>query len=939
MRTAGHIGLSVWTVFLGVTCAVALAQPCPAAPPKNLARTAAITASSEFSRDYAAANVADGHIPGPMSHADVGKAWATKAKHTATLTFEWPEPVTVAEIVYWGRTAWEWEENFKACAVHLDGAERPAVEAALKAGHGPQRIRLPEPARVRRLTLDFASSYGGSNPGASEIGVYAAAPPEKILKGFHGPNEPAPTPVADSPDLARRLKAGELGFEKMLVIERHRVTSSHVYTYHCEGQRNGGGLYVYDVTTGDLTPLVDAPDGQILDCDVSWNGREILFSWRRGSEPYQVYRIGADGSDLTQLTDGDAFNFNACWLPDGGVAFLSTRAPQFAYCWTSPVGVLYRMERDGSRVRRLSANYLNDFTPTVMNDGRIIYGRWEYVDRPAIPIQGLWTINPDGTMLAQYYGNRVLGPATFIDPQPVPGSGAVLCTMTGHNGSCGGAVGLINPIYGDNTQAAIRNLTPEINHGRVDHSNNGPASGPYQTPYPLDETYFLVSYKGHVLVRDYEGTQTAEVLASRGIGWRNARPLRPRRRPPVRPSSVPDEPAAEEGGPWASVYLQDVHLGLGPHVARGEVKQVAVVQEIEKSRKADVARRAFGFQFPVVSCGATYAPKKVWGYADVAEDGSASFRVPAGVPIYFMALDKHGRAVQRMRSFTHFMPGEVQGCIGCHERRTESPRVSRLGTTRRPPQPLRPPEWDRRGFDYAGIVQPVLDAHCVRCHKPPDPPKGVDLTGDATDFFSVSYEVLARRKFDPRWGGRGYTRSISTYNGAERNILEITPKVWGSPASPLADLVLAGHPDADGRPRIRLTDAERRRLFAWIDLNVPYYGTSLARDYERQGCRRLYPPNLDKVLADVAGRRCAECHDGGKVPRKAWIRVARPQFNAFLLAPLARSAGGTEACGRAVFPDTSDPDYRAILETFAPVREALRQGSRVDIAAAVASGD
>jgi len=941
MRISGPIGLSARMLLVAAASVLALACPCPAAdPPQNLAPAARITASSEYSGDYAASKVADGHVPKAMSHADVGKAWCTKGKHAATVTFEWPEPVAVAEIVYWGRTAWQWEENFKDYAVHLDDAGPPAVKGRLKQGHGPQRMRLPQPVRARRLTLEFTSSYGGSNPGAAEIGVYAAKPPDKVLRGFHGPNQPSPAPVDDSPDLARRLKARRLGFTRIVAVERHRVRSSHVYTYHCEGQRDGGGLFVCDVTTGDLQPLVEASDGQILDCDVSWDGREILFS-RRRDRYYHVWRVKADGSDPVQLTRGETYNFNACWLPDGGVAFLSTRAPQFAYCWTSPVGVLYRMDRDGGNVRRLSANYLNDFTPGVLGDGRIIYGRWEYVDRPAIPIQGLWTINPDGTMLAQYYGNRVLGPATFIDPQPVPGSGAVLCTMTGHNGSCGGAVGLVNPIYGDNTQAAIRNLTPEINHGRVDHSNNGPASGPYQTPYPLDERYFLVSYQGHVLVRDYEGSEQATVLASRGMGWRNARPLRPRRRPPVRPSAVPQkekQDADGQGGRWASVYLQDVHLGLGPHVARGEVRQVAVVQEIEKSRKADVARRAFGFQFPVVSCGATYAPKKVWGTADVAEDGSASFRVPAGVPVYFMALDEHGRAVQRMRSFTHFMPGEVQGCIGCHERRTESPRVSRIRTTGRPPQPLRPPEWGRRGFDYAGIVQPVLDAHCIRCHQPPDPPRGVDLTGDATDFFSVSYEVLAREKFDRGWGGRGYTRSISTYNGAERNILQITPKVWGSPASPLADLVLAGHPDADGRPRIDLTDAERRRLFAWIDLNVPYYGTSLARDYQRQGCRRLYPPTLDKVLADVAGRRCGACHDGGKVPRNAWVRVARPRFNGFLVAPLARSAGGTEACGRAVFRDTSDPDYRAILETFAPVRAALEARSRVDLAGAVASG-
>jgi len=123
---------------------------------------------------------------------------------------------------------------------------------------------------------------------------------------------------------------------------------------------------------------------------------------------------------------------------------------------------------------------------------------------------------------------------------------------------------------------------------------------------------------------------------------------------------------------WATVVLQDVYRGLEPEVKRGEVKEICVVEEMRKAVRTDVKNRAFGFQFPVISCGATYAGKLVWGYADVAEDGSACFQVPAGRPIYFLALDAEGRAVQRMRTFTHLMPGENQGCVGCHEPRTRA---------------------------------------------------------------------------------------------------------------------------------------------------------------------------------------------------------------------------------------------------------------------------
>jgi hypothetical protein len=285
-----------------------------------------------------------------------------------------------------------------------------------------------------------------------------------------------------------------------------------------------------------------------------------------------------------------------------------------------------------------------------------------------------------------------------------------------------------------------------------------------------------------------------------------------------------------------------------------------------------------------------------------------------------------------MRTFTHLMPGEVQGCVGCHEPRAQA--VDRRPVAARLPDALRPPDWGEGvGFDYSTVVQPVLDRHCVKCHSGPEPPRNVDLCGDKTDYFSVSYEVLARgrkRSGEAEWDSP-FVSWIPTYNGMEQNILEVTPKAWGSPRSKLADLVLDGHPDTNGLPRFRMQDTERRRILAWIDLNVPYYGTSETAYPERRGCRQMYPDTLDKTLNDVAQRRCAECHKDGKVPRPSWTRIINPHLNSFLLAPLARAAGGTEACGRAVFAGATDPDYVAILRTFDPVTEMLRARPRMDM--------
>ncbi len=922
--------------------------------PENLAPRAAITATSEFSDRYTAARVADGVIPVAGGRNDAGGAWCVNgATHRdgADLTFTWPTPQTVAEIVYYGRTGWLPDENWRICRVFVDDATNAVADAAIKPGHGPQRIRLAAPVQATRLRLAFRGSYGGPNPGASEIRVFGAPATDAILGRFEpceadgGP--PSQPPIGLSETLAAKLRDGALGFRDLLAIRRHAVKPSHVYTYHQEGLTPGGGLYV--VTPGAdgaaRRELVASPEGVILDCDLSFDGREVLFSWKRTmAETFQLFVVGIDGTGLRRITDHDSNNFNASWLPGGDIVFLSDRKPAYAYCWVTSTPILYRCTRDGGGLTRLSANYLNDFTPSVMRDGRVLYSRWEYVDRPAIPIQSLWSIRPDGTGLAGVFGNRVLSPATFMEAFDVPGAGGrILCVMTAHNGPCRGALGLIDPARGANAQAAIVNLTPEVDIGRVGEGSGNHVRGPYESPYPLDAEHFLCSNGGALELRDFAMTGRAVVLpAEAGPGWFQARPVRARPEPP----GVARPAAAEAPEGWAELLVQDVYAGLEPAVARGEIVEIAVVQEVEKSRRADVNRRAFGFQFPVVSCGATYAPKKVWGFARVEADGSARFRVPAGLPIYFMALDAHGRALQRMRTFTHLMPGESQSCIGCHADRnsaTHPPAGSRLPlAARRAAAPLREPEWGVRGFDYASIVQPVLDRRCTGCHSATVRSGGVDLSSDRTDFFCVSYEHLARKGTGAeRWevGGHGpagmgtnrFTSWIPTYNGMESDILEIAPRRWGSPASRLADLVLAGHPEAGGRPRVALNETERRRILAWIDLNVPYYGTSESRHPDLPGCRRMIPESLEPVLKDVAARRCAACHEGGRIPREFFTRITKPEHNPFLLAPLAREAGGTEACGRAVFATRDDPDYRAILAAFAPLSELLARSPREDM--------
>jgi hydrazine synthase alpha subunit-like protein/F5/8 type C domain-containing protein len=955
-----------------------------AAGPENLAPKAEISANSEYSKNYLARFVADGKIPTAQNHQDLNRAWCVRGethRRGAEITFTWKQPVAVAQIIYYSRTAWFMEEGWKDYKIFFNDDTKPTVQGRLEMRHGPQRITVPKPAQVRQLKMQFTSSYGGPNPGASEIQIFSRTPSQKELLQFIKATNPdyVDVPSLDKeiePEDLRRLiqdmrdihglryqqyqnhlnqlkqieqaKAADkdiskkladlqrrillFDLDKLVVIRRHEIIASHVYTYHYEGFKAGGGLYITYPHEPEREPiqLVESPTGQILECDLSYDGQTILFSWRQTQEEgYHIWTINADGTNLKQLTEGPWHDYNACWLPDGGIAFLSSRKAQFAYCWHAPVGVLHRMEPDGSNVRLLSANYLNDFTPYPLDDGRIIYTRWEYVDKPAIPIQSLWTVNPDGTGLSVFFGNRVLSPGTFMEARSIPGTTKIICTMTGHNGPTRGAIGIINRDFGVNAQAAIQNITPEVPIPAVDQGNgNTGGSKQYSCPLPLDAKRFLVSARGPILLRTYSGDYQSVVLAKpdNGMQYFCAQPIRSRPRPPIIPTTLADSQQKDQ---YATVYLQDVYQGLEPQVKRGTVTRIRVIREMPKTVRIDPSLRAFGFQFPVISCGATYAGKQVLGEAPVEQDGSAYFKVPPHIPIYFMALDAEGRAVQRMRSFTHFMPGEKQGCIGCHEPRRHSGTTKPGLAYRRGARDLEPPEWGADGFDYARIVQPALNQYCIECHNP-DHPRGIDLTEDKTDYFNTSYDTLARENQGPK--GSPYVNWIPTYNGQEQNILEITPKAWGSYPSKLAHVVLTGHPDKEGKKRFEMDAKSRRRILAWIDLNVPYYGTSETAYPELTGCRRIYPEKLDKVLDDVAKRRCASCHTGGKIPRRIWTRITNPQHNNFLRAPLAKSAGGTEKCGQAIFRSTADPDYVAILETFQPIRNMLQEIPRMDMA-------
>ena len=280
--------------------------------------------------------------------------------------------------------------------------------------------------------------------------------------------------------------------------------------------------------------------------------------------------------------------------------------------------------------------------------------------------------------------------------------------------------------------------------------------------------------------------------------------------------------------------------------------------------------------------------------------------------------------MQRMRSFTHLMPGEVQGCVGCHEPRQQTPpRPLPLAALAREPQDLRPPEWGVQGFCYAADRPAGAGQALRRVPQPLTKDGGIDLSGDRTDYFNVSYEMLARREPGPdrqpvRELDPDLQRPGMEHPGDHAEVLGLAGQQ-------------AGRAGADRSSRTRtasrgcsLDEPQRRRILMWIDLNVPYYGTADTAHPDLPGCRQMYPAGPDAGdgrRLRPAVRRSATT-GSRQTMAKGWTpRTSRwrgehgradrePELNDFLLAPLAKSAGGTGSAARPCSPRPATPTTR-----------------------------
>jgi hypothetical protein len=674
-----------------------------------------------------------------------------------------------------------------------------------------------------------------------------------------------------------------IGFDDVLFVKRVPGSFSHMSDQNYGWwSRPGGGLYLLkNIRSG--TPSIECLTDDFSDQPGSFqrpalspDGSRILFSrcrhypWLaalkdkldKANVPedafYHVFEMNLNGRSVRRLTGGKYDNFDPQYLPDGRIVFLSTRRGQSLQAgrgsaqksWTQPdlpdcyvrcggdasrpvaVYTLHTMAADGSDPIAISPFEMFEWDPIVSRDGTILYSRWDYVDRDNMPYMSLWSIHPDGTHSRLIYGNYTRSPHCAFEPRPIPGSNKILFTASGHHSQTMGSLVLLDPSAGTEGDAPLTRLTPEIPFPEIE----GWPQAFFSNPWPLSEKTHLVAWGREEQVR--EGSQRSvnglgiylfdtdgglELLhRDPEISSMHPIPIKTQKPAPMLASPI-DWEAAQEG----HFLVADVYRGLHT-VRRGDITALRIVAVPAKTQP--------WMNQPTLGLTRDDPGKAVLGTVPVEPDGSAFFRVPSGVALFFQALDRDGMAVQTMRSATHVQPGQTLSCIGCHENRQNSPPAgSQPLAVRRAPSQITPgPDgsWPLR-FDH--LVQPVLDNKCVSCHSP-----------NSNDTEAAQFDLSPEHAYE------------SLANHGTPNLRDLVLKAYREgvssegeqPARQSAFLSLLTDPK--GHHDVHLDRQSLDRLITWLDTYGQRQG-HFSPDQERdlENLRELATPLLrERTLAE-----------------------------------------------------------------------------------------
>jgi len=759
----------------------------------------------------------------------------------------------------------------------------------------------------------------------------------------------ATTAAAKDTDRPQSLKPDELGFDKILFIKRPTFASDHFYTDFINGCerdqfRKDNGIYIYNIKTKTVTPVItaadmlartDSGDGIFYYFDLSFDAKRIVFDYKPSiEEGFRIWQCNIDGSNLRQLTftppdekgntieynlGDDLFNFHyddmhPCYTPDDHIIFTSTRCKYTTLCDYPGIlvtPVLHRIDLDGANMEKLTDSPVSEFCPTVMPDGRIMYTRWEYVDKSSVRIKVLMAMRPDGSMPEELFGLDHLDPAAVMYGRVVPGKpNLIACIGCPHcpQGSSIGELMLINTRKNVRTKEAVTRITKNVrmndepgwefwNGSSWKFDRSGRSGRLYATPYPVNATTFMVSCKYDESERwnelnaydlyliDTAGNHTLIYGEDDTSCWLPV-PLVARPKPPVIHGPRNPELAKKKR---AMCIVTDVYGGMDG-VRKGAVKYLRVNIVVSRPWSAHRIPLWGKNDAPVFSStgwrGASW-PRVQLGVVPVEEDGSACFVVPADKNIQLQALDENYMEVQRERTYFNMRPGEIRSCIGCHERRKSTPLNDKsksvpLALQKAPripgPQPGESAGvgkwagWGTNVIHYETDIQPIWDkdrpgGSCTSCHGETDAAGGLNLSGKLTEHYCVSYESLTRLGNPPT--GLGYpkwergTKYLGLIVGEvglheqeeDNNGAYFPPYTLGSHTSFLVGVLRGKHDDIlSEKHGNKLTKEELVQVVTWVDSNAQYYGTYYGKHHlayrNKSGFRRL--PTFEEAIDNTA---------------------------------------------------------------------------------------
>jgi len=683
------------------------------------------------------------------------------------------------------------------------------------------------------------------------------------VAGYLGKDGASATTVGQYIELCKERRAGRLAaFVKekpRIVFTKFRTLRPSFFAY-TEGQSDarheknffpGGQLSMItmDGIWAVEEVLINDSVGGFRDPDVDFDGKRVLFSWKKSDkeDDFHLYEIEMKTRHVRQITDGKGYaDIEPIYLPDGNILFNSTRVGTSVDCWYTEVSNMYLCDREGKYLRQIGFDQVHTVTPTLLDDGRVVYTRWDYNDRAQVFTQPLFQMNPDGTGQSEYYGMNSWFPTTVVHARQIPGTRKVMATFQGHHTPQHGKLGIIDPEAGRNENEGVMFVAPVRKPANERIDAYGQYTDQFQYPFPLNEDEFLISYTplgyhtGHPMMfgiywMDIDGNREL-LINDREIACNQPRLLAARPMPFRRASTVDYHMTT------GTYYMQNIYDGrMMGSLPKGTVKKLRIIEPVFRSAGVgENNNEGLGggslCSSPAGAGNTSWDIKKVYGEVDVYEDGSAFFEAPARVPLYFQAIDADGYMVQTMRSWSTLQPGEMQSCVGCHEHKNSTPVSAHpvsMAMNKGVQQIVALDDKGVRGFSFIKEVQPVLDKHCISCH---DGKKNkLNLSGEQIVHkatrrnFSFAYLNLTHTV--PYGSTAEYIAgtTVSTFKAnpdhPEVNWISnmsvptmIKPYTAGAAKSNIIKRLTNGHGNTG------ITRQEIGTIALWIDLVTPYIG-------------------------------------------------------------------------------------------------------------------